>query len=175
MTRFSKCQYNIFIKNRTKFKVQENFLKCIYSYIHINQPWQEIIDNVMISLFVQGLVNINIILFWYYQAYLAQRFIYVECNIFTQREKWNNVCIIRNLCLKERKNLFSLWTYDRLLSNASIEKNDLSLMGFIIGILCLISIFSSLILRFSIYFYGKIFSEDESSIHSPSISSTTEH
>ncbi|CAF3692163.1 unnamed protein product [Rotaria sordida] len=46
------------------------------------------------------------------------------------------------------KNETISWTYDQLLSNASIEKKDLSLLGFIIGILCIISILCSLIKSF---------------------------
>jgi len=66
-----------------------------------------------------------------------------------------------------RIKLFSSWTYDRLLSNASIEKKDLSLIGFITGILCIISILCSFILRILIYFYSKI---SKSFIQSSSIS-----
>ncbi|CAF2416910.1 unnamed protein product [Rotaria sp. Silwood2] len=65
------------------------------------------------------------------------------------------------------------WTYDRLLSNASIEKKDLSLLGFIIGILCIISILCSLIPRIFIYLYGRILSSKKSFVPSPSISSST--
>jgi hypothetical protein len=75
--------------------------------------------------------------------------------------------------INENKILFSSWTYDRLLSNASIEKKDLSLIGFITGVLCIISIFCSFILRFLIYVYNRISSFDESFIPSPSISSST--
>ncbi|CAF3653629.1 unnamed protein product [Rotaria sordida] len=46
------------------------------------------------------------------------------------------------------KNETISWTYHQLLSNASIEKKDLSLLGFIIGILCIISILCSLIKSF---------------------------
>ncbi len=81
-------------------------------------------------------------------------------------------CMYHSKSLFKKKNLFSSWTYDRLLSNASIEKNDLSLIGFITGILCLISICSSFIIRFLNYFYGKISSGDESSIYSPSTTTT---
>ncbi|CAF3410929.1 unnamed protein product [Rotaria sp. Silwood1] len=65
------------------------------------------------------------------------------------------------------------WTYDRLLSNASIEKKDLSLLGFIVGILCIISILCSLILRIFIYLYGRISLSKKSVVESPSITSST--
>ncbi len=70
---------------------------------------------------------------------------------------------------------FSSWTYDRFLSNASIEKKDLSLLGFITGILCIISILSSLIVRMVIDFYENISlsSSDEIVVQSPSILSST--
>ncbi|CAF0899200.1 unnamed protein product [Adineta steineri] len=65
------------------------------------------------------------------------------------------------------------WTYDRFLSNASIEKKDLSLFGFITGILCIIGIVCSLIFRIIIHFHGKISLSTEKSSHSPLISSIT--
>ncbi|CAF0742828.1 unnamed protein product [Rotaria sp. Silwood1] len=71
------------------------------------------------------------------------------------------------------KNETISWTYDRLLSNASIEKKDLSLLGFIVGILCIISILCSLILRIFIYLYGRISLSKKSVVESPSITSST--
>ncbi|CAM4766608.1 unnamed protein product [Rotaria magnacalcarata] len=65
------------------------------------------------------------------------------------------------------------WTYDQLLVNASIEKKDLSLLGFIIGSLSLISILCSFILRIFIYLYDKMSSKKISFAQTPSVSSST--
>ncbi|CAF0750368.1 unnamed protein product [Rotaria sordida] len=71
------------------------------------------------------------------------------------------------------KNETISWTYHQLLSNASIEKKDLSLLGFIIGILCIISILCSLIVRIFIYLYDKISLSKKSFVQSPSTSNST--
>ena len=67
---------------------------------------------------------------------------------------------------------FSSWTYDRFLSNASIEKKDLSLLGFITGILSIISIVGSLMFRIILHLRGRMASKD-SPADSPSASSVT--
>ncbi|UJR33240.1 hypothetical protein I4U23_020695 [Adineta vaga] len=72
------------------------------------------------------------------------------------------------------KNETISWTYDRFLSNASIEKKDLSLLGFVTGILSLLTIMASLIFRIIFYVHKKIISEDIP-LKSPSISSFTTH
>ncbi|CAF0730752.1 unnamed protein product [Adineta ricciae] len=76
-----------------------------------------------------------------------------------------------NYLLTETNETIS-WIYDRFLSNASIEKKDLSLLGFITGICNLAILLASLIYRIDLYARKRLKSK-ETFFDSPSASSVT--
>lgn len=83
--------------------------------------------------------------------------------------KYYNKSFLRHI----HKISFSSWTYDRLLLNALVEKKDLSLLGFIVGLLSITSILCSFILMISIDLYHKLSRSKKTVIKSSSIDSTS--
>ena len=73
----------------------------------------------------------------------------------------NETMFVEKICRHFNLISFSSWTYAHLLSTATIEKNDLSFIGYLTGLICLGSILFSFSFRIPIHFFARKFVDDD--------------
>lgn len=78
-----------------------------------------------------------------------------KCQVFPQWNKRNDVGFFPFWPNRIDRSAFSSWTYEHLLSTATIEKKDLSLIGYLTSLICLCLVLCSFIIRIPLHFYGK--------------------